>query len=408
MKADENTMNVPFVDLKSQHLSIENEVNEAISSVMQRTAFILGPEVSRFEKAFAKYCDAEFAIGVGSGTAALELALRAFDIGPGDEVITAANTFIATALAISSVGAKPVLVDVDAQTYLIDVNEIEKAVTKKTKAIIPVHLYGQPVDMDSVLEVARAHNLIVIEDACQAHMAQWRGKHVGTLGDVGCFSFQNSKNLPCGEGGAIIGTDQRILDKCHSFGNCGRAYGSVKGRGYAILGTNRRMAEYQAAILLGQMKGIEDNARRRTANAEYLTSQIEGIPGISPQKEYPETTRSAYHLYAFRYFADQFGGVSRSKFLSAMRREGIPVSSGYTPLNKESVIEDALGSRNFQKAFSKSRLEQYRRENVCPANDTLCTQAVWLPQSVLLGTKADMDDIAEAVRKVYANRARLI
>ncbi len=295
MKVDGNTMNVPFVDLKSQHLSIANEVDEAISSVMQRTAFILGPEVSRFEKAFAKYCEADFAIGVGSGTAALELALRAFDIGPGDEVITAANTFIATALAISSVGATPVLVDVDAQNYLINVNEIEKAVTKKTKAIIPVHLYGQPVDMDLVLEVASAHNLIVIEDACQAHGAKFNGKRVGGLGHAAAFSFYPAKNLGAyGDAGMVVTNNPKAADMVRVF----RDVGQSKKYHHPIKGYNHRLDNLQAAILEVKLDKLDEwNASRRQAAVLYNQlldgSQVE-IPIEAPGREH------VYHLYVIQ------------------------------------------------------------------------------------------------------------
>src|SRR5882724_4066110 len=186
---------IPFVDLTAQYRTIASEINEATARVIQEADFILGREVRLFEEEFAAFCEVQYAVGVDSGTSALELALRAYDIGPGDEVITAANTFIASALAISHAGATPVLVDADADTYTIDVAAIEKAITPRTKAIIPIHLYGHPADMDPILQLAQRHGLVVIEDACQAHGARYKGKRTGSLGHAAAFSFYPGKNL---------------------------------------------------------------------------------------------------------------------------------------------------------------------------------------------------------------------
>ncbi|MBN2136945.1 MAG: DegT/DnrJ/EryC1/StrS family aminotransferase [Sedimentisphaerales bacterium] len=363
-----------------------------------------GKVVDEFETQYARMMDAKACMGTVNGTNALLTALHVLGIGIGDEVLVPPYTFVATVSVVLMSNALPVFVDVDPRTFQMDPAKIEEKITEHTRAILPVHILGTMADMDRINAIGKKHTLKVIEDACQAHLAEWKGKKAGSLGDLGCFSFQNSKNLPSGEGGAIIGNDTALLDKCHSFTNCGRSHGSVKGRGFAFLGTNRRMTQYQAAILMGQMKRIEKDAEIRNANARYLTSRIEKIPGITPQKAYQGQTLGAYHLYAFRYDPEQFGRVSRDKFLSALRAEGIPCSSGYRPLNKEGIIEDTLTSRNFQKAFSAERLENYRRQNNCPVNDKLCTEAVWLPQWMLLGPKADMDDIADAIQKIYDNR----
>jgi len=366
-----------------------------------------GTVVRQFEEEYARLMGAKDCMATVNGTNALLTALHVLDVGIGDEVIVPPYTFVATVSVVLLSNALPVFVDTDLETFQIDPDKIEAKITERTKAIIPVHILGTVANMDKVNAVAKKHNLKVIEDACQAHLAEWKGKKVGTVGDLGCFSFQNSKNLPCGEGGAVLGNDQRIMDHCQSFHNCGRPYGSIKGSGYPILGTNRRMTEYQAAILLGQMKRIEQDAKIRNENAEYLTAKIEKIPGIIPQRFYEGQTRGAYHLYAFRYIKEHFNDVPRAKFLSALNGEGIPSWSGYTPLNKEGTIEDALTSKNFQRAFSKARLDQYREQNHCPTNDQLCTEAVWLSQSMLLGPKSDMDDIANAIQKVYENRDKL-
>jgi dTDP-4-amino-4,6-dideoxygalactose transaminase len=249
----------------------------------------------------------------------------------------------------------------------------------------------------------------VIEDACQAWLAEWRGKKVGTIGDLGCFSFQNSKHLPAGEGGAVVGNDEELMDRAMSFHNCGRPYGSVKATsGYPIVGTNRRMTEYQAAILLSQIKRLESDTKRRGENAEYLTSQIKDIPGIAVHKLYDGVTRCAYHLYPFRIIKEAFGGLSRDRFLAALRAEGIPCSPGYGPQYNDGLIEAALTSKNFTRSFPAKRLKQYRQELHYPDNDKLCTQAVWLSQTLLLGTKKDTDDIANAIIKIHQNRDKLV
>src|SRR5437660_3323385 len=204
---------VPFVDLGAQYRTIEGEIGEATSRVIQQSDFILGREVSLFEEEFAAFCEAKYAIGVDSGTSALELALRAYDIGPGDEVITAANSFIASALAISHAGARPVLVDVDPYTYTIDVACIAKAITARTKAILPVHLYGHPAHMDPIRQLAEKYGLVVIEDACQAHGTRYKGRRTGSLGHSAAFSFYPGKNLGAYGGRGILGTNHRRIRK---------------------------------------------------------------------------------------------------------------------------------------------------------------------------------------------------
>jgi len=366
-----------------------------------------GKVVDEFEKKYAELTGTKSCLATVNGTNALLTALHVLGVGIGDEVLVPPYTFVATISVVILSNALPVFVDTDPETFQMDPDKIEEKITENTRAIIPVHILGTVANMDKINAVAKKHNLKVIEDACQAHLAEWRGKKAGAVGDLGCFSFQNSKNLPCGEGGAVIGNDERIMDKCHSFTNCGRSYGSIKADGCQFVGTNRRMTEYQAAILLGQMKRIEKDAEIRNKNAAYLTSKIEKIPGIIPQRFYEGQTMGAYHLYAFRYKKEQFNDAPLGKFLSALNAEGIPAWSGYSPLNKEGIIEDALTSKNFQRAFSKERLDKYRRENNCPANDQLCNEAVWLTQSMLLGPQSDMNDIANAIQKVYENRGIL-
>jgi perosamine synthetase len=263
--------------------------------------------------------------------------------------------------------------------------------------------------MDRINAAAKKHGLKVIEDACQAWLAEYRGKKCGTLADLGCFSFQNSKHLPAGEGGAILGNDEALMDKCHSFHNCGRPFGTVERTSqYPMRGTNFRMQEFQAVVLMSQMQRIQTDADKRLENALYLTSLIEGIPGILPYQLADGATRSAYHLYPFRYKKEFWDGVPREKLLEALRAEGIPCSGGYGPQYRDGLIEDALNSESYKRLFSPARLKRYREEAVYPDNDQLCEEAVWFSQSMLLAEKSDMDDIADAIAKVYEQKSALI
>lgn len=273
-------MKVPFVDLKAQSSLIGVEVNEAIQKVIESTAFILGPDVKRFEEHFAAFCETDYAIGVDSGTSAIELILRAFEIGPGDEVIAPANTFVATVLPITYVGATPVLVEMDPKTYNIDVNRIEEKITPKTRAIMPVHLYGQPVDMDPIVSIAKKHNLLVIEDACQAHGAYYKGKRAGSMSDAAAFSFYPAKNLGCyGDGGMAITPHAAINEKIRKL----RDYGQEKKYHHVELGYNRRLDTIQAAVLDVKLKYLDQwNDGRRAAAGRYL-KQLSGSRYILPE-----------------------------------------------------------------------------------------------------------------------------
>jgi len=367
-----------------------------------------GNTVSEFEEKYARLLGAKRCVCTMNGTNALLTAMHVLDVGVGDEVIVSPYTFIATYNVVIGSCALPVFADTDPETFQIDPDKIEERITKRTRAIMPVHILGLPANMDKISAIARKHNLIVIEDACQAWLAEWRGKKCGTMGDLGCFSFQNSKHLPCGEGGAVVGNDDEIMDRVHSYHNCGRPYGSVKRTsGYPIVGTNRRMTEYQAAILLNQMQRLEADTERRWQNARYLTSKIKDIPGIVPHRLYDGVTKAAYHLYPFRYKKEHFNNLPRAKFLAALSAEGVPCSGGYGPQYRDGLIEAALNSKNFKRTFPKKRLARYRQELNYPGNDQLCEEAVWLSQRMLLTEKRDMDDIADAIAKVYENRDKL-
>lgn len=282
-------------DFKLQYLSIKNEIDEVVNHVLESGWYILGENVKAFEKEFADYCGAKFAVGVGNGLEALQLAMLAYSIGNGDEVITVANTAVATVLAISLTGAKPVFVDIDSETYGIDVSQIEERITDKTKAILPVHLFGHPVNMDPLVEIAIQNNLVVIEDACQAHGAEYKGKKVGTLGHVGCFSFYPTKNLGAyGDGGMIITNDEEIAERLFSLRNYGQKTRYI----HQFKGLNSRLDEIQAAILRVKLKHLDEWNEKRREKAKLYNELLQGADVICPkQKDYAE---HVYHLYVIR------------------------------------------------------------------------------------------------------------
>lgn len=365
-----------------------------------------GNHASDFEQKWAAQTGAKHCLATASGTVALFTCLNGLEVGPGDEVIVPPYTFVATINVAVLQYALPVFVDTDRETFQIDANKIEAAITPRTRAILPVHLGGSPADLDKILAIGKAHNIPVLEDACQAHLAEWRGKKVGTLGAAGCFSFQASKNLNSGEGGAILSNNDELMDFCRSFQNNGRGKGNYA-YSYVRNGSNHRITEFQAGILLAQLTRLEAQTRTRTANAEYLTKNLKEIDGILPARMYEGTTRNAYHLYMFRYDAERFHGLSRNKFIKALEAEGVPSSPGYGPLNKEPFVSDLPRLRSFQRCFSSNDLRNYQERIQCPENDKLCDEAVWFQQTMLLGSRSDMDQIIEALSKIHSNAAAL-
>jgi len=292
----EEFMQVPFLDLKAQYQSIKGEIDPAIQSVCADAAFVLGKYVYDFEKEFAKYCGAADCVAVDTGTTALHLAMLALDIGVGDEVITAANTFIATCEAISYTGARPVLVDCDEKTYNLDPAKLEARITKRTKAIIPVHLYGQPADMDPILEIAKKHNIPVIEDSAQGHGASYKGRPTGSMGVMGCFSFYPGKNLGAyGEGGAITTSNADLAAKIRKL----RDHGSAKKYYHDVVGYNYRMEGIQGAVLNVKLRHLNawNDARRR--NADHYRKHLAGSSVIVPVEA--SGCKHVYHLFVVRH-----------------------------------------------------------------------------------------------------------
>jgi len=359
-----------------------------------------------FEETWAKTLGAKYCVVTSCGTTALYASLNALGVGPGDEVILPPYTFVATLNVILMQHAMPVFVDSDRETSQIDAGKIEAKITSRTRCIMPVHLGGNPANMDVILAVAKKHKVPVVEDACQAHTGEWRNRRVSTLGDLGCFSFQASKNLNSGEGGAILTNDPAHHEFCKSFHDQGHGTANA-GFSYARPGTNLRMTEFQAALLLQQLPRLEEQSRVREQNAQYLTSLLREIPGITPARMYEGATRNGYHLYMLRYDKAHFADLPRARFLEALGKEGIPCAPGYTPLNTQLFVKELINSRVYRSIYPAREIAEWEERNACPENDKLCEEAVWFFQTMLLGPRRDMDDIADAVRKIQKHAGEL-
>jgi len=311
-------MQVPFLDLKAHHDSMRGELETAIREVMDSNAFAGGPFVAKFEQDFATFCGAADAIGVGNGTDALWLSLLALGIGAGDEVITVPMTFMATAEAISYSGAKPVFVDIDERTYTLDPDLLERAISPRTKAIIPVHLFGQAADMGAILEIAQRRGLPVIEDACQAHGAEYRGRKAGSLGTAGCFSFYPGKNLGAlGEAGAVVTNNEELRNKIQML----RDHGQAKKYHHALIGWNARMDGIQGAALQVKLKHLDRANQARRANARFYDQHLAEVEEVILPRE-AEYARHVYHLYVVRV-------QNRDRVLQAMANRGIACGIHY-------------------------------------------------------------------------------
>ncbi len=371
-----NQPQVPFVDLAAQYTTIAAQINEATSKVIRDADFILGREVKLFEEEFAAFCEVKYAVGVDSGTSALELALRAYDIGPGDEVITAANTFIATALAISHVGARPVLVDIDPQTHTIDVGGIAGAITRRTKAILPVHLYGHPAHMGPIRQIAEKLGLVIIEDACQAHGARYKGKRAGSLGDAAAFSFYPGKNLGAyGDGGIVVTNDRQVADRLEMLRN----YGQKEKYHHLFRGYNRRLDTLQAAILRVKLKYLEKwNAARRW-NAKLYHDFLEGAGVLTPVETLG--VESVWHLYVVR-------SEHRDTLREHLESRGISASIHYPiPIHLQPAYKD-LG---------------YKRGEF-PVTEGLARRILSLPMYAEL-TSEQIEFVALTIRKFMSANA---
>ncbi|MEW6253803.1 MAG: DegT/DnrJ/EryC1/StrS family aminotransferase, partial [Planctomycetota bacterium] len=424
-------------------------------------------EIERFERRFAEMHGVRFALAVTSGTVALRVALMAIGIEAGDEVIVPPYTFLATATAVVECNAVPVFVDIEPESYNLDPALVEAAITPRTRAIIPVHFAGLPADMDAINAIAARENerrgcaggplpdgrgsdrtlpygrvsyrplpdsrgsdrsIAVIEDAAHAHGGRYKGRPVGGLGNLACFSFQSSKNLTSGEGGAVLTNDERLYEAARTFHNCGRRPEGAWYAHYAISG-NYRITELQAALLNAQLDRFPEQAARRTANGDELARRIAGIPGLTPQRSAHERSgqagerqrsgqageqqrsgqagdRNTYHLFLFRYDPAVYG-VPKDVYIRALRAEGVPLDGGYpAPLHHQPLFRDLLFGP--YTAYRQTRPDLDYRSVRCPVAERACAdEALWIYQSALLGPPEDVADIAAALEKVYANRAGL-
>jgi len=359
-------------------------------------------KVGDFETAYADLHGARRCVTTTSGTTALLTALHVMGVDAGDEVIVSPYTFIATYNVVLMHKALPVLADTDPATLTMDPASIESRITDRTRAILPVHIYGMPCDMDPINAIAKKHGLAVVEDACQAWLAEYKGKKCGTLGDLGCFSFQNSKHIPSGDGGAITGNSDELLDRCKSYHDVGRAFRAFKGSGCFTRGSNYRMTHYQAALLIQEIDKLVSDTKRRRENADYLTAGLKEIPGVEPVR-LPENSRAVWHLYALRYDAEAFHGLSRGKFIKALRAEGVPCGGGYHEQYYDGLLDEAINSRGFKRLWPAERLKAYRDSfEELRGNKQVCETTVGMFQTLLLADRSDMDHILGAIRKIHA------
>jgi len=362
---------IPLVDLRAQFARVKDEALKAVENTLVTGAYILGPEVAEFEKEFATYCEASYAAGVNNGTNAIYLALLAAGIGPGDEVITTPHTFIATIAAIRYTGAKPVLVDIDPVTYTIDPAAVDKAITPKTKAVVPVHIYGQPADMDAICAVAAEHNLTVIEDCAQAHGATYKGKRVGGIGRFGCFSFYPTKNLgACGEGGLVTCRDEAGIKKVRVLRDWGQ---EIKNR-HELKGFNMRLEGIQGAVLRIKLRHLEEWTEERRAVAAYYDKGLAGLPVVAPQVR--AHNRHVYHLYVIQ-------APRRDQFSKLLAERGVGTAVHYPiPVHLQGAHLD-LG---------------YRRGDF-PVAEALCDKALSIPMYAEL-TREMQDQVIGAIKDV--------
>ena len=366
-----------------------------------------GTHVTDFETAYAQLLGARKCLATASGTTALIVSLHVMGVDAGDEVITSPYTFIATYNSILTNKALPVFADTDPATLTMDPASIESRITDRTRAIVPVHIFGMPCDMDPIIAIARKHKLAIIEDACQAWLAEYKGRKCGTIGDVGCFSFQESKHIPSGEGGAITSMSEELIDRCNAYHNCGRAIGSFKGKGSFTRGNNYRMMQAQAMLLLQQFEKLQKETAIRRETADYLTANLPKIPGITPVR-LPENSRAVWHLYAFRYDPAQFNGLSRDKFMEALSAEGVPCSSVYSEQYYDGLFDEAIASRGFKRLWSEQRLRAYRDSfGDLKGNKQVCATTVAITQNMLLASRSDIDHIIAAIQKLRKHSSEL-
>lgn len=353
-----------------------------------------GDQVYAFEREFAQFIGVDYAIGVTNGTAALEVAVSAIGIGPGDEVIVPDFTFVATASAVLSVGAMPVFVDVNPDTYCINPEEIQKAITPRTKAVIVVHLGGHPADMEAIVDLCRTHQLYLIEDCSHAHGSEWRGKKVGSFGDFGTFSFQQGKLLTAGEGGAVVTNNADLERKARSIHDCGRLPGEWF---YAHFnyGSNYRMTEWQGAILRKQLERLPEQGRIRMRNATYLDQELAKIPGITPQRSDPNCTHNGHYAYIFHYDSEKYSDMPLKQFVEKLEKTGIPIQASYPPLHELDVFQNGT----YRSRITSDQDFRFLMEQAYPHTAKGAWETVWFPQNVLLAEESIVEQMVRVVQE---------
>jgi len=371
---------------------VDGQQEKLINTLVNDSWGIGSESIRELEDTFALFHEAKSCIAVNTGTNALWVALKAAGVSSGDEVIIPAYTFIATATAVLMANATPVFVDIEPNTFNMDPNLIESAITDRTKVIIPVHIGGNPADMESIIDLAMKHKLIIIEDAAQAHGAEWDGKKVGALHKGGIFSFQSSKNMSAGEGGAIVSNDEDFMDTCFAYYNCGR-HRDGDWYEHRIMGGNHRMSAMAASLLIPQFETIENDMRIRDKNRQKLDQALSDMD-LEITHRYKKVTRESNHLYLLRYKAENFNDISREKFFDAMRAEGVYTYAGYNPLYREDVFKGQGDDFPWLKNVNYSNIS-------CPVTEQIADyQSVWLTQNHLLGDESDIQDIINAFEKV--------
>ena len=363
-----------------------------------------GTQTARFEEEFAAYQQAKYGVAVTNGTAALEIAMAALGIGPGDEVIVPDFTFIATASAVLFTGALPVLVDVTPDTYCIDPEQVEAAITPRTKAVIPVHMGGHPADLDALTEIAHKHNLRLVEDSSHAHSSTWRGQRVGALGDIGTFSFQQSKLMTAGEGGIILTNDAELEKLARSIHDCGRMPGEWF-YAHFIYGSNYRLSEWQGAVLRAQLQRADELNSIRQRSAALLDRELPKIEGITPQALDPRVTCNGHYAYIFHIDLKAFSGASVDKFIQAFNAEGFPDQASYPPLHELAVFKSGEYRKRLQ--GEQARDKHAFLNAAFPNTARAASETVWIPQPALLGSEEEMTQLVEAIRKIQRHSREL-
>jgi len=364
----------------------------------------LGSKAEMFERMFAEYHQAKYGIAVANGTVALELALKTVGVGIGDEVIVPAVTFIATASAVSEVGAIPVFADIDTETAAISAKSIEENITEKTKAVIGVHYAGYPINFDEILPIVKKHGLFLIEDCAHAHGSEWRGRKVGAIGHMGGFSLQESKTLTAGEGGIVLTNDDELAEKARLIHNIGRVLGKP-GYMHYILSSNYRLSELQAGLLISQMRRLREHVELKHETGEYLASKLKKIGGVEPLKRDDRVTKRGYYFFVIRYNSEEFYGLPKDKFVAALNAEGVPAGVGYgMPLYRQ----PAFKRENLKGIFPEDwEIPNYESLNL-PGAEEYCTREVTIPHQVLLGGREAADLIVAAIEKIKKNVDELL